>query len=151
MRHGFISVALAFLVTSCVAYEKQGADSVLRAAYQRYVALLDQANYPAALSALSARNIADFDAHGGNSDFRSFFPVISSINQQLVQTLHSFERLVGDKGCLTVTGLDVTHSPTSMNLAFLQQKGIWKLDFVQIVYHASQDEQPLTATCPERP
>ena len=144
---GLVSVAL---LSSCAQFKTIDAKDVLHNQYAKYISYLNGSNNQAAIHMLSQRNIDDLMTHSNVNGFQKYFPVISTINHVLLEEYGSFEAMELDTGCLSVFGVDTSKEPTSINLEYINEQGIWKLDYAQIMYHGSKAELPKSTTCPTR-
>jgi hypothetical protein len=142
-------VAVVFL-SSCAQFKTTGEMDVLYNQYIEYISFLNEPNNEAAINMLSQRNIDDIRTHSNVNGFQEYFPVISTINHVLLEEHGSFEEVNTNKGCLSVFGVDTSKEPTSINMEYLNEQGIWKLDYVQVMYHGSKAELPKKTTCPTR-
>lgn len=144
-----VFLLLALLVTSCASM-RGGAD--LYAAYNSYASEIERKNYQVVIDRyLSNRNKQDVMTQTTNSDFESEFPILSSFSSTLIKEVGHYQKVTGDKGCLTINGFDSNSEPTSLNLKYVREGGGWKLDYVQIAYHKSEREFKPLATCPPAP
>ncbi len=150
MNRVIFSLAVATLLSSCVQFETVDNRNILHNQYTKYVLLLNKPNNETAIDMLSRRNVDDLITYSSKSEFLKHFPVISTIDQVLLEEHGIFEETNSKKGCLTVFGIDSSKEPTSMNMEYISEEGSWKLDYVQVMYHGSKSELPKNVKCPTR-
>jgi len=136
-----------FLLNSCAAISENVA---LYPIYKSYISSLDGKKYEQSFGILSNRNQNDLLKSSSIKQFSNHYPVLSSLNTVLLKEIEHFENINSKNGCLTVNGLDSSKEPTSINLEFIKENNKWKLDYTQIMYHGSNKDFPIIATCPAR-
>ncbi len=55
------------------------------------------------------------------------------------------------KSCLTINGFNSSGEPASLNFELMNEDGEWKFNYVQMMYHESNDKFPISVKCPIRP
>lgn len=138
------------MLVGCTTTNPSDPDSKLRSEYDSYIYALESKTTSKALQHLSRKHTIKLDADPLWDDFESTLPIISVLDRMLPTTHSSFEIIQHSAACLTVNGDDPGNEPTSINIEFIQENSIWKMDYVQVVYHESADDLPKAAVCPTR-
>ncbi len=142
-----ILVLGVFLLNSCATISDNLA---LYPIYKSYISSLEEKEYEKSFGILSSRNKNDLLKNSSMKKFSKHYPVLSSLNTVLFKETEHFENINSKNGCLTVNGFDSSKEPTSINLEFIKENNKWKLDYTQIMFHGSNKEFPIVATCPTR-
>jgi len=72
-----------------------------------------------------------------------------SINDVVANETGYFEKTSDNKACLTIVGYDSSNDKTAINVEYIYEASLWKLDFVQLQYLLNEsDKLPTEATCP---
>jgi hypothetical protein len=150
MKKYMLALVATILMSSCAQHINVKDRYVLHNQYMKYVSLLNNHDYSPAIGMLSQRNVEDLVSNSNKELFSKHFPVLSAINQVLAAEQGNFEKLNNNEGCLTVFGVDPSNEPTSINIEYLNEGGVWKLDYAQVIYHGSISELPHMAVCPSR-
>lgn len=119
--------------------------------YHRYLTVLLNNDYDTAVDMMSLNNKHRYIDQKGQDSFDSFFPFFSSIDSVVVNEFSYFQMHLKDKACLTVNGVDEKGEPTTLNFEMLYENHTWKLNYVQMMYHDTQQQFPKVATCPAKP
>lgn len=138
------------ILAGCTTTGPSDPDSKLRSEYDSFIYALESKSTSKALQHLSQRHTIKLDVDPQWDDFENTLPIISVLDRMLPTTRSSFEVIQHNTACLTVNGDDPGNEPTSFNIAFVQENSVWKMDYVQVVYHESRDDLPTAAACPTR-
>ena len=141
-------VAMSIALLSCAALEKKQQASFYNK-YKSYIDALKTGNYDSALTMLTLQN--QFSISKDNESFTDFFPFFSSVDTVITDEKNYNQVFFGSKGCLTVNGFNSANEPTSLNFELLTENNEWKFSYVQMMYHESTDEFPLSVKCPPNP
>lgn len=143
-------IVLSGMLISCATYE-HGKQRSLYENYKKYISALQTRNFNAAVGMLTSNNREQFHQSKEGEDFNAFFPFFSSVDSVVTAEKNYYQSIAGTKGCLTINGFDASGEPTSLNFELKNEKGAWKFDFVQMMYHSSSDKFLSSAKCPVRP
>lgn len=145
-RQLFSCIILSICIYACTANQITPYET-----YETFCTILDNKDYSSAVNMLSHEHRNDLLKNSTPNDFETYFPFLSSVNTFITNETVYYEKTGLFKACLTINGLNEKKNPTTMSLKFLNEKGDWKLDFVHTIYHESNEDFPLTVTCPRRP
>jgi len=135
------------LLNSCAAISENVA---LYPIYKSFISSLAEKKHEKSFDMLSSRNQNNLLKSSSVKQFSNHYPVLSSLNTVFLKENEHFENISSKNGCLTINGFDSSKEPTSINLDFIKENNKWKLDYIQIMYHGSNKEFPIIATCPIR-
>lgn len=62
-----------------------------------------------------------------------------------------YQQEFNTKSCLTINGYNSVGEPTTLNFELLNEDNAWKLSYVQMMYHDSKKDFPLSVMCPQKP
>jgi len=146
MKYFYIITVSAFLI-SCASYEKKNVATPYEN-YESYIQSLKDKNYKSAVSMLSSKITAEYNS---SEDFNDSFPFFSSVDTVVVNEKVSYHKIFDSKSCLTINGYNSVGEPTTLNFEFLFENNAWKFSYVQMMYHETKEEFPLSVTCPPKP
>lgn len=143
----FYTLFITLIISSCASTSHHNS------AYSTYKGFLQKVGnkeYKSAASMLSQRNRTDLLKNSSIEDFSQYFPTLASLNSVLVREKEYYQSTKPKVVCLTINGFDSSREPTSINVEFVVEKASFKLDYAQIIYHATVKDFPRLATCPTR-
>ena len=147
---GAAALLTGLLIVGYVHAEPASPSPDLPGEYERFIYALETKATSTALQHLSQRHAIELGADAPWADFKNSLPVISVLDRILPMPRTSFESFQHNTACLTVNGDDPGNEPTSIHVEFIQENSTWKMDYVQVVYHESEDDLPTAAVCPQR-
>jgi len=136
-----------FILSSCASTSDE---NNAYSTYKEFIQKTKNGENSLVLSMLSIRNKEDLLKNSTVKGLGKYFPTLSSLHTVLVKETEHYQGNKGNKVCLTVNGFDSSHEPTSINIEYVVEKEGLKLDYIQVMFHASVKEFPLIATCPVR-
>lgn len=143
-------ISLVALALSWSLVVEADESTILHEKFEVFCDQIRERNDDAALAMLSAKNQAEFLARNNTDNFEQHFSVLSSLPTLLRDEKGAMQKIDSSSGCLTIVGTDAAGEPVSINNEYTLEQGVWKLDYVQIIYHESGAEFPAEATCPAR-
>jgi hypothetical protein len=118
--------------------------------YTLFKEAVKMGKYDLLTSYLTAENIKYLNTNGGVNKFNDVFPLLSSFPFIIKNEINNYQLVEGDKGCITVNGLDESSEPTAINVEYKKESSSWKLDYIHVEYLSSKDEFSKKASCPQR-
>jgi hypothetical protein len=146
MKNFLFSLFIVLTVCSCASTENKITN--IYELYKTYIIDLKNDQYNPAIELLSFRNQNDLKENSKLKSFTDYFPVLASLDEVIVNEINYFKKNELSKSCLTINGYDSSKEPTTIHIEFVNEKGEWKLDYVQVMYLGSKKEFPKKAACP---
>lgn len=78
------------------------------------------------------------------------FPILSGFAQTISTVSNNYQKIVGNKGCLTVNGYDADGGPVSLNIEYAYEQKQWLIVFVELFYPDKASDFEVTGICPAR-
>lgn len=135
-----------FLFTCAQTYKNENIYTL----YNKYLITLNNKDYNSSIDMLSSRNKRDLVKHSSRKNFFEYFPVISTIDNVIVKEENHLNISYANIKCLTINGYDSFNEPTSLNVEYINENGLWLLDYVQVMFLESKSGFSKQAICPTR-
>ena len=81
-------------------------------------------------------------------DVDNYFDVLSTFGFAIVDEIGSYEEMGSELACLTSYGYSSKDEPVSVNVTFVLERELWKIDYLHVIFHQNPKEFPSKATCP---
>ena len=147
MKHIILILITSFLF-SCASYEINSNNTVPYESYKSYLKSLKDKNYKSAASILSSKIKNEYTS---KDDYNDSFPFFSSIDTVVTNEMIYYQDEFDSYSCLTINGYNSAGEPTTLNFELLKEDDAWKFSYVQIMYHDSKKDFPLSVMCPQKP
>ncbi len=142
----FILLAASVLLLSCASFENKKTVSPYDI-YKSYLKSLKDKDYKYSASMLSTKIKNKYNL---GDDFNDSFPFFSSVDSVVSNESAHYQETYDSKSCLTVNGTNSAGEPTTLNFELLSENKAWKFSYVEMVYHETNKEFPLTVICPSK-
>lgn len=123
-------------------------ERILLKRYDHFSSILDNDNLADLKPFFTSRLQADMkDASGKNSAIEAF-SVLGFLQGLPYKRESSFERRESGKGCLTINGFDKEGAPLTINVEFLDEGNLWKVNETHLSYFDDKKDFLDHAACP---
>jgi hypothetical protein len=140
----------ALLLTACAHTGRVESSAPLATTFNTFTALSGAGKLDEATQMLSAETGRELKGNLNSKQLANYFSTLASFGVDAFKIRQSYEDITGTSGCLTLNGFSPSQKPTSVNVGFLFEQDVWKIDAIDIAYQQSPDAFPSRAVCPAK-
>ena len=111
--------------------------------------MADENRYEDAKAMLIDEGVKELTEDITQEQIVGYFSVVSSFKSFFTDKNQVFEIVDEGKACLTANGYLESESRT-LKVSFVEEKGVWKIAMMHVVYLKSPEEFASKAVCPEK-
>ena len=149
MRKLVYLFVILFSIVACSQTPVKHREISLEKFFVHFIEMADVKQYEDAKAMLIDAGVKDLTEDITPEQISGYFSVVSSFRNFFLDKAQVFEVVNKGRGCLTANGY-LESEPRTFKVSFVEEKGVWKIDMMHVMYLKSPTEFASKVICPEK-